>query len=136
MIIVLDTNCLIQILPRQAEHRWLYDAILGGTVTLALTTEIILEYEETINKFYESKTLGSNVTSVVLELPHTIKIDVYFRWKAITKDPDDDKYVDCAIAANAAFIITNDTHFKALSQLDFPKIDSLTLTQFKEIWRH
>ncbi len=135
MIIVLDTNCLIQILPRQAEHRWLYDAILGGTVTLALTTEIILEYEETINKFYESETLGSNVTSVLLELPHAKKIDVYFRWKAITKDPDDDKYVDCAIASNAAFIVTNDTHFKALSKLDFPKIDSLTLTQFKEIWR-
>jgi putative PIN family toxin of toxin-antitoxin system len=134
MIIVLDTNCLIQILPKQAEHRWLYDAILGGTMTLALTTEIILEYEETINKFYESETLGGNVTNVLLELSKTIRKDVYFRWKAITKDPDDDKYVDCGIAANAAFIITNDVHFKALSKMDFPKIEFLNLMQFKETW--
>lgn len=133
MIIVLDTNCLIQILPRQAEHRWLYDAILDGTITLALTTEILLEYEETINKFYDSETLGSNVTRALLELPQTVKIEVYFRWKAINKDPDDDKYVDCAIAANAAYIITNDVHFKALSKMDFPKIESLNLSAFKEI---
>lgn len=133
MIIVLDTNCLIQILPRQAEHRWLYDAILDGTITLALTTEILLEYEETINKFYDSETLGSNVTRALLELPQSVKIEVYFRWKAINKDPDDDKYVDCAIAANAAYIITNDVHFKALSKMDFPKIESLNLSVFKDI---
>ena len=85
MTIVLDTNCLIQILPRQAEHRWLYDAILSGSITLALTTEILLEYEGIINRFYNSKTIGSNVTTVLLELPHSKKIDVYFRWKAIAK---------------------------------------------------
>jgi hypothetical protein len=67
-------------------------------------------------------------------LPHRIKKDVYFRWKAITKDPDVDKYVDCAIAANAVYIITNDVHFKALSKMDFPKIEPLNLTQFNEIW--
>lgn len=134
MIIVLDTNCLIQILPKQAEHRWLYDAILNGTIILALTTEISLEYEETINRFYESETLGNNVTNVLLELTNTIKKEVYFRWNAIPKDPDDDKYVDCAIAANAAYIITNDVHFNALSKMEFPKIEALSLAQFKEIW--
>jgi putative PIN family toxin of toxin-antitoxin system len=134
MIIVLDTNCLIQILPRQAEHRWLYDAIIDGTISLAVTTEILLEYEETINRFYGSETLGSNVAGVLLELLHTIRKEVFFQWKAIPKDPDDDKYVDCAIAANAAYIITNDIHFKALNKMEFPKIESLNLMQFKEIW--
>ena len=134
MTIVLDTNCLIQTLPKQAEHRWLYDAILQGAISLALTTEISLEYEETLNKFYGSKTLGGNVSKLLIELALTKKIDVYFRWKAIPKDPDDDKYVDCAVASNAAYIITNDVHFKALSKMDFPQIKSLNLTQFKDIW--
>lgn len=79
MTIVLDTNCLIQILPRQAEYRWLYDSLQQGKIKLALTTEVLLEYEETINLFYGSKTLGTNVTSLLLDLPQTKKIDIYYR---------------------------------------------------------
>jgi putative PIN family toxin of toxin-antitoxin system len=134
MTIVLDTNCLIQILPKKAEHRWLYDAILSGKTSLAITNEISLEYEETINDFYDSNRLGGNVTKLLLELPKTRRIDVHFRWFAIQKDPDDDKYVDCAVAASADFIITNDAHFKSLKKLDFPKVKCLGLDEFLKIW--
>jgi uncharacterized protein len=133
MKIVLDTNCLIQILPKQAEHRWLYDAILNGVITLALTTEISLEYEETINEFYGSETLGNNVSRLLIELPLTQHIAVYFRWNAITKDPDDNKYVDCAVASNANYIITNDRHFKTLSKLNFPMVTCLNLEAFEKV---
>jgi uncharacterized protein len=132
MTIILDTNCLIQILPKKAEHRWLYDVILRGEVILGLTTEILAEYEETLNAFFDSFSLGGNVCRMLLELPETRKIDVYFYWQLIHSDPDDNKYVDCAIAANADFIITNDAHFKILKNIDFPKVKCLSLEQFKE----
>ena len=99
MIIVLDTNCLIQILPRQAEHRWLYDAILNGELVLAITTEILNEYEETINTFYESSQLGENVVKLILNLPNIKKASPSFKWALIHKDPDDNKYPDCAVTA-------------------------------------
>ncbi len=134
MLIVLDTNCLIQILPRQAEHRWLFDAILSGEISLAVSTEILLEYEEVINEFYESEKLGGNVVRLLLELPTTQKIDVHFRWKLIAKDPDDDKYVDCVVSSNAEHLVTNDVHFKVLKEVDFPKIDCVRLEEFKKIW--
>jgi len=36
------------------------------------------------------------------------------------KDEDDNKFVDCAIAANAGYLITHDKDFNILKQTDFP----------------
>ncbi len=37
-----------------------------------------------------------------------------YRFHTITGDPEDDAFADCAIAAEADFIITSDHHFDAL----------------------
>ena len=134
MVIVLDTNCLIQILPKQAEHRWLYDAILNGELILAITTEILNEYEETINTFYESSQLGENVVKLILNLPNTKKVSPSFKWAMIYKDPDDNKYPDCAVTAQADYIITHDRHFKILESIDFPKVICVSLEESKAIF--
>ena len=52
--------------------------------------------------------------------------------RRITADPDDNKFVDCAVSANAKYIISNDRHFKALDDIDFPKVNILTIHEFKE----
>ena len=48
----------------------------------------------------------------------------------ITADPDDNKFVDCAISAGAKYIVTNDKHFNVLKEIDFPKVDIITLIDF------
>ena len=133
MTIILDTNCLIQILPRQAEHRWLYDKIIEGDIYLAISSEIINEYEETINKFYESNQLGENVVKLILNLPNIKKVSPSFNWSLIHKDPDDNKYVDCAVTAQADYIITHDKHSNVLKTTDFPKVICVSLNKFKVI---
>ena len=47
-------------------------------------------------------------------------------------DKDDDKFVDCAITANADYIVTEDSHFDHLKQIPFPKLNVLTLDEFLE----
>ena len=79
MTIVLDTNCLIQILPRDAEHRWLYDALLRGEVALVVTTEILDEYAEVLDAFFESTVLGEYVTKTILELPKNLFELIFWR---------------------------------------------------------
>jgi uncharacterized protein len=133
--IVLDTNCLIQILPRPSEHRWIYEAILRGEINLAVTTEILEEYAEVLDAFFESETLGDLTTKVIIELPGTQKKTVYFRFLLIHEDADDNKFVDCAVAANAACILTNDHHFKALKKIAFPKVTTVTIEQFLSFWQ-
>lgn len=45
-------------------------------------------------------------------------------------DPDDNKFVDCAIAENATFIVSNDSHFSVLREIDFPKLILKSLQEF------
>ncbi len=56
--------------------------------------------------------------------------EAYYKWQLIEADPDDNKFVDVAIAANAEYLVTNDRHFAPLLQLEFPKVLLFSLPQF------
>lgn len=106
----------------------MFDAILNNEISLAVSSEIISEYEEVLNTFFESDQIGEHVTKLILNLPNTIRKDVYYKWGLISKDPDDNKFVDCAVAVNADFVITDDTHFKKNGFRN--KVKKLVLHQF------
>jgi predicted nucleic acid-binding protein len=64
-------------------------------------------------------------------LSNVILTTSYFRFDLITKDRDDNKFVDCAVAANAHFIVSEDKDFKVLEKIPFPKVEVLGLEAFK-----
>ena len=45
--------------------------------------------------------------------------NTYFHFHLIEQDKDDNKFVDCAIAANAKYIVSEDAHFKQLKNNHF-----------------
>ena len=47
--------------------------------------------------------------------------------------PDDNKFVDCAVAASADFIVTEDKHFKVLKDIPFPLVNVISMDDFVEI---
>ena len=48
-------------------------------------------------------------------------------FRLIVADPDDDKFVDCAVTGNAKYIVTEDSHYDVLNGLDFPRVDIIKL---------
>ena len=96
---------------------------------MCVTTEILLEYEEILSRDMGKETTDS-LLQVLRNAPNTELITAYFRWNMITTDEDDNKFVDCAIAANADFLVTNDKHFDALKKQDLFEIKVLTALQF------
>jgi predicted nucleic acid-binding protein len=48
----------------------------------------------------------------------------------IEADHDDDKFVDCAFAANATFIVSDDKHYDILKEISFPQLLVLKLKEF------
>jgi predicted nucleic acid-binding protein len=58
---------------------------------------------------------------------------VHYQLNLITADEDDNKFVDCAFAANADYIITHDHHFGILKTIAFPRIPILDIHQFKQV---
>ena len=132
MIIVLDTNNLLKIVPIHSKFYWIYESIKTGKITLALSNDILSEYEEILSNFYSPK-LAIYTIFTILNLPGLVRQDIYFKWSLITKDYDDNKFVDCAVACNADYIISNDKHFNELKKIDFPKINCLTIEEFSKL---
>ena len=130
--VVLDTNVLmVSFLPHH-KHFWLYEALENGRFTLLLSNEILEEYYEKISERYNSN-IADMLTFGLPNLENAVKISPSFRFLLIKADPDDDKFVDCAVAGNADFIVSNDHHFNILKTVDFPVVEVVTLEEFREI---
>lgn len=130
--VVLDTNILmVSFLPHH-KHFWLYEALENGQFTLLLSNEILEEYSEKITERYNS-VIADMIAFALPNLKNTLKISPTFRFLLIKADPDDDKFVDCAVAGNADFIVSHDNHFNILKTIDFPVVEVLTIEEFREI---
>ena len=57
--------------------------------------------------------------------------DPHYHFDLITQNPDDNKFVDCAIVANADYLVSEDNHFNVLKDIPFPKVNGITLEQFQ-----
>ena len=60
-------------------------------------------------------------------------VDPHFRLGLITEDPDDNKFVDCAFAANAEYLVSDDKHFRILQRTPFPQLNLVKMAEFLEI---
>ena len=127
--IVLDTNCLLQALPSHSPYHKIWSEILAGHVSLCVNTEILNEYEEIIARKTNAD-IAHNVVEAIARLHTTEFLNVYYHFRLIEADADDNKFVDCAVAANAEYIVTNDAHFDILKQIDWPKLTVTTIKEF------
>ena len=127
--VVIDTNALVSSLSRKSKYHALIELIYTGKIDVCLTLEILLEYEEVLKEKY-SETVAQNFLSSLKEIPTVDYINIYFRWNLLVIDEDDNKFVDCYLAANAAYLITNDTGYNILKKTDFPKVNLIKLEDF------
>jgi putative PIN family toxin of toxin-antitoxin system len=132
MKIVLDTNCLVVSIQEYSRCHWLWQAFRDKKIVLCYTTEILSEYYEILSRYY-SVSLAESAIGAILNASNAIPVTVYYSWNLITADPDDNKFVDCAVSANAKYIVSNDRHFKILESIDFQKVNISTMDEFKEI---
>lgn len=129
MRIVLDTNCLLASLSRRGAYFNVWKGLQQGKYTLCVSNEILEEYEEILTQSTNS-VIASNVVQTLLNAPTVELIEPFYRFNLITNDPDDNKFVDCAIAGNATYIVSNDSHFDVLKQIDFPKLVVKRIQEF------
>lgn len=133
MRIVLDINVLLISLPVGKKYRPIYDALKAGVFTLLITNEILTEYEEKIGEKTRPE-IAENIVRLLLNLPTVERIsNIYYRWNLIVNDSDDNKYTDCAVAANATYVVSDDAHFRVLKQTQFPPLNLLTSDEFLEL---
>lgn len=127
--VVIDTNCLLQIIPRHSPYRPIWDAFLAGRFTLCVSEEILDEYQEILSQQI-TPTVAENVVMLILNQKNVNLVDPHFRMRIITADPDDNKFVDCAFAAGADYLVSEDSHFRVLRDIPFPHLNLVTLDEF------
>ena len=127
--IVLDTNCLLQALPSRSPYHKIWTEILAGRICLCVNTDILSEYEEIIGRKTNAE-IARNVVEAIARLHSTEFLEVYYHFGLIEADADDNKFVDCAVAADTEYIVTNDTHFNILKHIEWTKVNVIAIKEF------
>ena len=130
--IVLDTNCLLAVLPSISPYHQVWTDLLEGSICLCVSNEILEEYEEILCQKINVE-ISKAVIKLILSLPNLKRVRPTYFLHLIEVDPDDNKFIDCAFCGEAELIVTNDTHFNVLRDIQFPKILIMKLQEFVRI---
>ena len=127
--IVLDTNIILSSIFPTSPYELILRSVANEQYDMYVSTPILLEYEEKINDIFGVKTAKLFI-DFCKKTPNVKNTEIYYNWRMIYADPDDDKFVDCSIAANADFLVTNDKHFNILKGIQFPHLKVLKINDF------
>jgi putative PIN family toxin of toxin-antitoxin system len=119
--IVLDTNVLVSGvfwggIPLKILELWSQQKI-----EVFVTPEILLEYQEILAEL--GKKEKSDSVEYWLQFVHEYCNLIHPHHKRkICRDPDDDKFINCALSANAIYLVSGD-----LDLLDLKKVDDIEI---------
>lgn len=131
--IVLDTNSLIMAISSRSLYHKAWQAFLKGQYVLCVTNEIIDEYYEVIARNINPR-VAEAIVYAILTRDNVKRLAPHFHFHLIQSDEDDNKFVDCAIAANARYIVTEDRHFNVLKTIPFPAVAVISIDEFARQW--
>lgn len=114
--VVIDTNVFISSffggVPREIINLW-----KKGEIVLCLSQEIIEEYLEVLNRLgLKDKKEIANLTRLFAEGYNSIFTTKTPNIKVVDDDPDDNKFLECAVALDSKIIISGDKHLKEIKK--------------------
>ena len=98
---------------------------------MCVSNDILEEYQEILEQQI-TPSVAENIVLLILNQKNVRLVDPHFRMELISADPDDNKFVDCAFAAGADYLVSEDSHFNVLRTTFFPKLNLVTLDEFMQ----
>ncbi len=118
MILCIDTNTVVQALAEHHPFHPILDAWVAGQLTWAVSTPILLEYEEVLTRLSGGPSRWRKLARLMdlaeLTSANLLRITPLFQFHVVTADADDNIFTDCAITADADYLVTEDRHFAPL----------------------
>lgn len=130
--VVLDTNVILSAIFPTSPYQPILRSIANDEYDLHVSTAILLEYEEKITAIFSAETAKLFI-DFCQRTPNVHNTEVYYNWRLIHADPDDDKFVDVAVAACVDYLVTNDKHYNILKNIPFPHLKVVRIEDFIEI---
>lgn len=129
MKVVIDTNILLVSIPVHSKYRPILDAFAKRKFTLIVSIDIFFEYLEVMEKL-SAKGVAKYIEDTLTISRNVLAPEVYYNWSLINTDPDDNKFTDAYIAANADYLVTNDAHFNEAKTTPFPPVNIISADEF------
>ena len=117
MRVVIDTNVLFEGLTRQGGAAGLIvEAWLSGLFEVHVSNALACEYVEVLSRKLSPSRWSElqRILGTLLKAAHFTPI--YYSWRPVSPDADDDLVVDCAMNAGATVITSNLKDFRQAEQ--------------------
>ena len=87
----------------------------------AVSNTVLTEYKEIIGAKCGAAAWAdmSRFIDLIAISGNLITIQPHYQFRVIGADPDDNAFTDCAIAAHADYVITEDKHFSPLANAGY-----------------
>ena len=131
MKIVLDANIFISALFWGGNPKKVLERAINKTDELYISKEILEEIEDVIGrpKFHAEKEKIEYIIKSIEDISE--KITSKIKIKKGSRDIKDNKYIECAMTADADYIISGDIHLLELKQ--YKKIKIVTAKEYLDI---
>ncbi len=126
--IVMDTNVFVSAAILKGTRSILMEKWKGGKFILLFSPEIFDEYFEVIarSKFNQDEKDIRELAKLLTE--KGIAVEPRTQLKVVKEDPDDNKFLECAVGGQADFIVSGDRHLLSLQR--YEGIEILKIAQF------
>jgi putative PIN family toxin of toxin-antitoxin system len=127
MRIVVDTNVVASAIFFGGKPYQLLHCIMEGRVDVVASKEIVDEYEEIVSRL-QRKYPSISTRIPLQELLAKLEIIRVRSDIKASRDPDDDKFISCAVDGKCFYIVSGDNDL--LSVGNYGKIEILTVADF------
>lgn len=131
MRIVIDTNVLVSGIFFGGFPRKVINAVTSKRIEACCSNEILDEYYRTIKEFFERKQ-GTYDSNMLFPFVNSLDIIQVKTDVSLSRDPDDDKFIECAIDGNALYIVSGDKDLLILNK--YEDIQIITAKTFCDIY--
>lgn len=129
MRVVLDTNTVVSALLFSGVASRLVPLWQSGRIALLVSKPILEEYLRVL-AYPKFRLTREDVKALIEEevLPFIKPVRIRRRLSVVKRDPDDDKFLECAVSGRAKYLVTGDSELKALHS--YRKVRILNVAEF------
>lgn len=133
MRVVIDTNIFISsFFNPNGNPKRVIDLWKNGKITICITEEILKEYVKVLAGLgFSNEPELEELLGLFKKKNNIIYIASTPKFNLIKDDPDDDKFIECTVAARAQYIISGDKHL--LNLKTFQNITVISPSEFLNI---
>ena len=117
MRVVIDTNVFVSSffggVPRRIIDHW-----FSGKIILCVSRPILKEYFDVLGRFqFDREDLFERLVNSFQKGLNTLFVDAPKEQNWIADDPEDNKFISCAISLRAEYIVSGDPHLKRMGRV-------------------